>query len=154
MIAIPGVTTKGFEITASGQLQPGWQIHAGYTYSQSRDRDNKAIASDQPEKLFKLATTYRLPGAWHQLMVGANLHWQNNTYYESYISSSVGNARFNQGSYAVAGLVATYDVSKQIKLSLQINNLFDRHYYSSIGQRSSVYWGAPRNAQATLKYSF
>lgn len=154
MIGVPGVTTKGVELTVTGQLQPGWQIHAGYTYSQSRDKEDQPITTEQPEQLFKLATTYRLPGAWSKLLVGANLHWQNKTYFDSYISSTVGTARFEQASYTVLGLVAAYDVSNNVKLSLQINNLFDKHYYSSIAQRGAVYWGAPRNAQATLKYTF
>ena len=75
--AAQGVTTRGFEMEISGEVTPGWQLHAGYTYSRSRDRDGIRVSSTQPQQLFKLATTYRLPGDWHRLTVGGNVYWQS-----------------------------------------------------------------------------
>ena len=63
-------------------------------------------------------------------------------------------ARFEQKSYALVGLVGGYDFSQAIKEAVKVNNLFDKHYYSGIGNYGTVYWGAPRNVMFNVKYSF
>ncbi|WP_404822943.1 MULTISPECIES: TonB-dependent receptor domain-containing protein [Pseudomonas syringae group] len=66
--------------------------------------------------------------------------------------------RLEQGSYAVADLMAGYQVSKHLDLQLNANNIFDRVYYTAIG--SSSVWGStdtygnPRSYALTAKYSF
>ncbi len=151
-IAIPGVTTRGIELEVSGEVLTGWQIHAGYTYSRSRDRDGRRVSATQPEQLFKLATTYRLPGDWHRLTVGGNVHWQGNTYFNQEVDAR--NHRFTQDRYAVLGLMAGYDFSKDLRLTVNVNNLLDKHYYSGMGNYNSVFYGAPRNVFAQLRYKF
>ena len=151
-IAVPGVTTRGIELEVSGELLPGWQLHAGYTYSRSRDRDGERVSTTQPEQLFKLATTYRLPGDWHRLTVGGNMHWQGGTYFSQSVNGA--NRRFTQDSYGVLGLMAAYDFSKDLRLTVNLNNVLDKTYYSGIGNYNSVYYGAPRNVLAQLRYKF
>ncbi len=151
-IAIPGVTTRGVELEVSGEVMPGWQINAGYTYSRSRDRDGKRVSATQPEHLFKLATAYRMPGDWHRLTVGANLHWQSNTYFSQEIDAH--DHRFTQEAFGVLGLMAGYDFSKDLRLTVNLNNVLDKHYYSGMGSYNSVFYGAPRNVYAQLRYKF
>ena len=59
-----------------------------------------------------------------------------------------------QGGYAVASLMAKYALSRQLSVQANINNLFDKHYYSQVGMYNQGYWGAPRNASVTLRYLF
>ncbi|MBR8657354.1 TonB-dependent siderophore receptor [Achromobacter sp. Marseille-Q0513] len=151
-VAVQGVTTRGVELEVSGEISRGWQVHAGYTYSRSRDRDGRRVSTTQPEQVFKLATTYRLPGDWHRLTVGGNLLWQGNTYFTQAIEGK--DRRFIQDSYAILGLMAAYDVSKDLRLSVNLNNVFDKAYYSGIGTYNSVYYGAPRNVLAQARYRF
>ena len=53
---------------------------------------------------------------------------------------------------AMVDLMAQYDFSKQLNVSLNLNNLFDKKYYSAIGSRG--WYGTPRSATATLRYAF
>lgn len=152
-IALSGIETKGIELEVSGQILPQWQLHAGYTYSQSRDRNDKRVSTAQPESLFKLATTYRLSGALNKLTIGGNLHWQSGTYFTTVVANPIQGTR-NQPAYGLVGLLANYDVNNHVKLALHINNLFDKNYYSGIGQYNTVYYGSPRNVMATMKYTF
>ncbi len=151
-IAVPGVTTRGIELEVSGELLPGWQLHAGYTYSRSRDRAGERVSTTQPEQLFKLATTYRLPGDWHRLTVGGNMLWQGSTYFSQTVNGA--NRRFTQDSYGVFGLMAAYDFNKDLRVTVNLNNVLDKTYYSGIGNYNSVYYGAPRNVLAQLRYKF
>ena len=80
--AVSGTKTKGFEAQISGEIMTGWQLLAGYTYAQPRDKDGKRINSNHPEQLFKLATSYQLTGDLKDLNVGGNLSWQGSTYSE------------------------------------------------------------------------
>ena len=46
--------------------------------------------------------------------------------------------RLEQGSYAVADVMAGYQVNKHLDLQVNVNNLFDRTYYSAIGTRTNL----------------
>lgn len=151
-IAVPGVTTRGLELELSGEVMPNWQVHAGYTYARSRDAQGVRASPRQPEHLFKLATYYRLPWAGQRLTLGGNVQWQSGSYFTQQVDGQV--RRFERKPYALVGLSGSYEVNKATKLSVNINNLFDKHYYAGIGNYNTVFWGAPRNVTATLRYQF
>ena len=151
-IAAQGVTTKGAELELSGELRPGWQVSAGLAYVQPRDADGQRVSTTQPERTVKLATMYRLPGAWQHVRLGGNLQWQSATYFTQTIAGAP--RRFQQDAYMLAGLVAGIDLTHNAKLNVTINNLFDKKYYAGIGNYNTVYWGTPRNVMATLRYDF
>lgn len=151
-VAVPGVTTRGIELEISGELLPNWQLHAGYTYSRSRNRADERVSTTQPEQMFKLATTYRLPGDWHRLTVGGNMLWQSGTYFAQSVNGA--SRRFSQDGYGVLGLMAAYDFNKDLRLTVNLNNVLDKTYYAGMGNYNSVYYGAPRNVLAQLRYKF
>lgn len=78
--AIAGTTTRGIEAEISGEVLPGWNLFGGYTYRESHDKEGNRVETNQPMNLFKLATTYRLPGDWNKLTVGGNMTWQSDIY--------------------------------------------------------------------------
>ena len=151
-VAIQGVTTRGIELELSGEPLPGWQLNAGFTYIQPRDAEDQRVSTTQPEKTFKLATMYRLSGAWHPLSIGGNLQWQSGTYFTQTLANAP--RRFEQPGYVVAGLVAAVDVNRDFRVTLNVNNLFDKSYYAGIGNYNTVYWAAPRNVVLTARYQF
>lgn len=151
-VAIQGVTTRGMEFELFGELRPGWQLGTGFTYIRPRDAEGDRVSTTQPEKTFKLATLYRLPGAWRQVSIGGNLQWQAGTYFTQTIAGAP--RRFEQPRYAVAGLVAGMALSRDLKLTVHVDNVFDKKYYAGIGNYNTVYWGAPRSLRARLRYDF
>ncbi|HCD06246.1 MAG TPA: TonB-dependent siderophore receptor, partial [Methylophaga sp.] len=62
--------------------------------------------------------------------------------------------KLKQDSYALVRLMAKYQVTPALSAQLNINNLFDEKYYTNIGFYSQLAYGAPRNANLTLKYDF
>ncbi|WP_449434127.1 TonB-dependent siderophore receptor [Pseudomonas putida] len=157
------VRTHGIDLELMGALTPNWQVGAGYTYSQTKYRKdaNKAkegakFDTDLPEHLFKLSTTYTLPGELNQWRVGGNVYTQSGIFNKG--SSSFGNYHIDQGSYAVVGLMVGYKVNKNLDTRLNLNNVFDRKYYQGIASNNtwSPYdvYGDPRNFTLTAKYSF
>lgn len=150
------ILSEGVELELSGALTPRWQISGGYTYVMATftkdgnpNNIGKRVATDEPRHLFKLYTNYRLPGALEKWNVGASVYSQNRIYRND--------ATYNteQGTYAIFGLTAGYKVSENLQLRLNIDNVFDRTYYSALGYTWSgglERYGAPRSALLTLNY--
>ncbi len=152
------VESKGLELDAAGQLGAGWQLAAGYTYSVARHIRDSDVAtagtlyrSDQPRHLIKLSTTYRLPGSWGNWRVGASARVQNQVFQDD----TYAKARIRQGGYTLLDLMAAWQVTPQLDLRVNVNNLLDKHYYESLGTvTSSNGVGVPRNFLVTARYQF
>ncbi len=155
------VRGQGFETEISGEIMPGWQAIAGYTYVRTkylRDRtasgapsanEGRAFRSTTPEHLFKLWSTYRLSGDWQGVSVGGGVNLQSDVYVQD------GNIRIRQGGYAVWNARVGYRLTEQWDLALNVSNLFDKHYYARLGSTSygSIY-GEPRSWMLTLRGQF
>ena len=150
--AVSGAKVEGIDLEASGQLSPGWNIGASYTHFTAKDASGKPINTSHPRSLFKVYTTYRLPGDLHRLTVGGGVDWQSKMYQSA--ASPRGNVDVEQGSYALVNLMARFDFSKQVSATLNVNNLFDKKYYDQIGFYSQGWWGAPRNVMLTLRAQY
>jgi len=150
--AVSGAKVQGFDLEANGQLSPGWNVAASYTHFTTRDAKGNAINTEHPRSLFKVYTTYRLPGDLHRLTVGGGVNWQSSIYRSA--PSPRGNVRVQQGSYALVNLMARYDFSKRLSATLNLNNVFDRKYYDQIGFYSQGWYGAPRNVMLTLRAQY
>lgn len=76
-----------------------------------------------------MATSYRLPGDWrHLTLVGANLSDQNAISMNEFRGMG-----YVQQGVAVLGLMARYDVNKQVRVSLNVQNLTDKQYINLSG---------------------
>ncbi|WP_295988333.1 TonB-dependent receptor [uncultured Variovorax sp.] len=146
--AVPGARSKGFELTASGELAPGWQVLAGYTYHAKRDNDGVLLDPTIPNRLFRVSTSYRLPGDWSKLTIGGNLSYQSSIYYDE--ASGLGRA--TQGGLTLIGLMARYEINPKLSASLNIENLTDKRYYSGLGGYNGYTYGRPRNVWLKLTY--
>ena len=150
------VESEGVDLQVSGSPLPGWQLAGGYTYVMARyTKDDIAanvgqrIATDEPKQLFKLSTTWQPGGSLAPWSVGASVQAQDRMYRRDtgfYTS---------QGAYVVAGLTAGYRINDRLQLRLNIDNVFDRHYYQALGYSWSgglARYGAPRSALLSLSY--
>ncbi|WP_168735287.1 TonB-dependent siderophore receptor [Pseudothauera rhizosphaerae] len=157
--------TEGVDLELQGAITPNWQIGAGFTYSETRYRkdanpDNigKRLDTGIPTTLFKLSTQYTLPGALNRLTLGGRVNWQSKMYRDA-ANADGEMVRIQQDARAIVDLSATYRLTKNLNLKLDINNVFDKVYYSSIAN-DDWYWGAteaygrPRSVLLTLSASY
>jgi outer membrane receptor for ferric coprogen and ferric-rhodotorulic acid len=140
-------TSEGFELDATGELARGWQVSAGYSQLRLTDDDGNDARIFIPRKTLRASTTYRVP-AVPQLKVGANFTWQSEIRYAA--SDSV---TLHQSAYGLLGLMAQYDINKHLSVSVNLNNLADKKYITSLYWEQG-YYGAGRNGSATLSYKF
>ncbi|MNE67602.1 Ferric-pseudobactin BN7/BN8 receptor precursor [compost metagenome] len=59
---------------------------------------------------------------------------------------------FTQGSFAVVNLMTRYDVTQDLSVKLNLNNVFDKKYYGYAD--SWVVYGEPRNVMTSMEYRF
>lgn len=145
---VKGATTRGVETEVTGQLRPDWQLTASYAYSRIRNAAGERIQTSQPQAMAKLWSTYRLSQGVPGLTLGAGVNWQSNIYMDD---RGPNGERFTQQAYAVAGLMAQYQFDPRLTATINVNNVFDKRYYST---GMGGYYGDPRNAMLSLRYRF
>lgn len=150
--AAQGTRSRGFDLEMSGEVTPGWNVAAGWSHWTASDGDGNAIQTDQPRSLVRVFTTYQLPGDWNRLTVGGGVNWQSHVY--TIASGPNGDERVSQGSYAITNLMARYRFNRSLSAQLNVNNVFDRKYYSQIGFYSQGAWAAGRSAMLTMRYQY
>ncbi|TCK07473.1 TonB-dependent siderophore receptor [Marinobacterium mangrovicola] len=149
-VAVDGVRSKGYELEVSGEILPNWEISASYSHhNTSGDDDGDPSSNSQPSDVARLSTTGNIT---ERLKIGANVNWQSEDW--CLCDSPNGPEKLTQKSYAIVGAMARYELSDQVSAQLNVNNLFDKKYYSQIGFWSRGVYGEPRNVLLTLKARF
>ena len=158
-IAAEGVTSQGFELEVTGQPLPGWNVNASYSQFKAEDGDDVAANTDQPRKLLKLFTTYDMPGALEGLTVGGGVNYRSKAYVgglHPILSTPTDPVpfRFQQDGFTLVSLMARYTVTENLQLQANLENLFDKKYYSQMGFFEQYRYGAPRNYTISANYRF
>lgn len=161
-IADGKVRGQGFEAEVSGEVLPGFEITAGYTYTDTkylRDRTATGAPSEYegadfsgitPRHLLRVWGNYKLSGALDGVSIGAGVNAQSRIY-----SSSDGTDTVEQKSYAIVNGRLGYRVNENISLALIGNNLFDKRYWQrlyswSTGNR----YGEPRSILVNARITY
>jgi len=147
-----GATVEGFDVQASGQITPRWNLAAGYTHFTAKDANGRALNRHHPRSLLKVHTQYRFYGALKGLSLGGGMTWQSRISRST--ASPLGTVDVAQGSYLLAHMTARYEFTRQLAATLHVNNLFDKKYYEQIGSGSQGWWGAPRSVMLALRVQY
>ncbi len=142
-----GVDTfvEGYELEVSGAITDRWQVAGGWTHLKVEDEAGGDVRPYLPRKSLKLSTTYTVPEL-RNLKVGAALRWQDEV-------SVVDLVTVEQKAYAVVDLMAGIDLTDQVRATINVKNLFDETYLTSLMWNQSFY-AAPRSASLRVAYTF
>lgn len=138
------VSSEGFELEASGEIAEALTLFAGYTQLNMEDPEGNAIRTYVPERTFKAGTRYNFSDL---LEMGASLRWQS----DIHIGESP--ARIEQDSYFVLSAFVDYSINETVRVALNINNLSDEKYLSSL-YWDQAFYGAPREVSVSARFSF
>ncbi|OYQ35637.1 hypothetical protein CHU95_07100 [Niveispirillum lacus] len=164
----------GVALGVAGMVSEGWNVFANYTYLDSEVLQgvsdfclaNPTVAAcatalaanngrkgapltSTPKHAFSLWTTYDLPTG---VQLGYGATYQGKIYPSN--STTLMNA---VPGYWVHRASASYFVTDQVELRLNVNNLFDKTYYTRVRNVAASGWATPgeaRNAMLTVNYSF
>ena len=157
-----GNKINGFEVELAGEVMDDWNMVAGYTYTHSRNAAGQRMNTASPLNLVKISSTYRLPGEWSAMTVGAAVNWQSDIYRAGNRPTGEKNDKGNpitfkeditQKSYTLVDLMARYKFDEHVSASLNVKNLFDQKYYENVGFYNGVFWGDPRTVSVGLEWT-
>jgi outer membrane receptor for ferric coprogen and ferric-rhodotorulic acid len=163
--AVQGAVTKGFELELAGEVRDGWNLSAGYSYNHTRDARGDYVygailQTTAPQQMVRLFSTYRLSGALEKLTVGAGVNWQNE-FFGNVLQPDPNDpinggqpSKITQHSYAVVDAMARYRFNDHLSTTLNVKNLFDRTYYTGLGNFGTGFYGEPRSLQLTTRWDF
>lgn len=143
--------TPASSTSRTSEIARGWQLFLGATRFIAQDAAGKDINTERPRTLLRPFTAYQLPVDWHRLTIGGGVNWQSRAYYDG-----VGPNRESQeqGGYAITNLMARYQLSPDLSLQVNVNNVFDKKYQRAVNWHGQGIWGTPAEVMATLRYRF
>jgi TonB-dependent siderophore receptor len=161
-IADGKVRGQGFEAEVSGEVLPGFEITAGYTFTDTeylRDRTDTGAPSENqgadfssitPKHLLRVWGNYKLSGALEGVSVGAGVNAQSRI-----SSSSDGTDTVEQKAYALVNARLGYQVNEHVSLALIANNLFDKRYYQRLyALNGGNRYGEPRSVLVNARITY
>ncbi|WCL54119.1 TonB-dependent siderophore receptor [Gimibacter soli] len=140
------IRSKGFEIEAAGRISEDWTIQAGYTDFSLKDPDGNQSRTFIPRKTFNLGTSLEVPMI-EGLSLGGTLKWQEAMHLEA------AGGTIRQKAFTLISLTAAYDVTENVEIGFNVDNLTDEKYLTSL-YWDQAFYGAPRNVMARLKVRY
>lgn len=141
---IDGQTVKGVELGFNGRLTQKWQVVGGYAFADSEiDAGGKETAMT-PRHTFSLWNRYDVNDTY-----GAALGVVS----RSEMFASSGNAVVLPG-YARVDAALYMQATKDLRLQLNVENLFNTDYTLNAHNDNNISPGSPTNARVTAVYSF
>jgi len=148
-LSIGEARIRGGEIEISGNPLPGWELIGGYTYMDTDiiKGDANAVFALMPQNQFSLWSNYELQGGpLAGLGLGTGItgmsHFQTSTGIEA-------------PGYAVMDAKLSYPLTSKLTATFDVNNVFDREYYSRVGGYNTFnFYGPSRTFLVGARYEF
>jgi outer membrane receptor for ferric coprogen and ferric-rhodotorulic acid len=146
------VRSQGLDAEVSGAVTDNLQLFAGYTYNTTKYLDDptnegRTFSTWTPKHMLRVWGNYQFTGDLDRLSTGLGFTTQNH---------SLG----YEGTYEVAGYTVwnarvAYQLTPEIGLAVNANNLFDKSYISAAYNQLSGNnnYGDPRNLMFSVKYT-
>jgi outer membrane receptor for ferric coprogen and ferric-rhodotorulic acid len=141
------IESEGFEVEVVGRINEYLDLVFGFTSLELKDEQNADIYEWVPRRTVNLALTTKVPGL-PALRLGVNGKWQSDI---SKVDEYTG-VRIRQDSYARLNAFAKWDITEQMDLRVNANNITDEKYITSLYQIG--FYGAPRNYSVSVGYRF
>jgi catecholate siderophore receptor len=146
-----GQLSKGLELGLSGKLTPAWSVMGGYAYQDA------TLTADVSATARKGATLAQVPdhalSLWNRFEFSPALAAAIGAVYRGAIFPSTSNVVILP-SYTRFDGVLFYNIDQHCKLQLNVENVFDKKYYTSAHSDSNIMPGAPRTLRLTLNATF
>lgn len=141
-------TISGFELQLQGEVMPGWTVNAGYSYLDGEQVDRFGPTGlrprELPENMFSIWNSVEVT---ERIGVGFGLTHQD----ESFINN--GNSAVLP-SYTRVDAAAWFDVSDEVRLQVNVENLTDTLYFPNSHATHQASVGAPFNARFSISGRF
>ena len=141
---VVGTQVDGIELQIKGQINNQLFISAGYSYLDG-ETSSGGEPREIPESTFSLWGSYQVN---NQLALGLGITYQDSQAIKNNDSS------LRLPSYTRVDLAVSYDVSEDLSLQLNIENLLDELYFPHSHSTHQASVGEPINARVSLRRNF
>ncbi len=147
---------QGVELGLVGSVTPDLSVSVGYSHMDSRilraaPAGQGGVLVFSPKNTFTSWLTYKLPLGF---TVGGGMRYADTSARSSNTAAPTSNL-LQAPSYWVDDAMASYDITKNWQLQLNVYNLFDKKYMQSLNNGGSRYTpGAERNGLVSLNAKF
>ncbi|WP_455923982.1 TonB-dependent siderophore receptor [Pseudomonas putida] len=150
------VRSRGIELEASGSLVPGWDLMAAYAFTDAWVTRDPQLRGNPLQNVPRQSASLYLSHDVGAVLGGGRLHIGGGP---RYVGERAGDPQdsFTLPAYTVTDAFARYDThvaGHDLRVQLNINNLFDCHYYPSAVSQYVVAVGDPRQVVLTTSVSF
>jgi len=149
------VRSQGLELEASGQPMAGWDVLAGYAYTDTEytrapvSQRGQVFSPITPKHMVNLYSRYALRGVLQGFSVAGGATWR------SAFFAQAGALQLQSGNYALFNASVAYQVNDRLSVSLSAENLGDKKYYEKVGSVARQnFYGEPRRVVVALKGRF
>ncbi|WP_454758598.1 TonB-dependent siderophore receptor [Caulobacter segnis] len=147
-----GTVSKGYEAELQGQVLEGWDVSMGWSQFTAKDGDGVNVQAHHPRRVFRLSTKYALPG--DRISVGGSLRWESRPP-QTGVNPGTGKTEpVGQPAYVLVNLMGQYKVTDRTSIQVNVDNVFDKTYYSNNVWFAGFVYGEPRRARVTLRHAF
>ena len=160
-IAAGEVVSKGIDADFSGQLSRAWRLNASFTYNEAYvERDNTLEVGGRllnvPRVNASILLLYEGVVGDARFGLGGGLTHTGKRLGEArtQAQSAAGAQAFDLPAYTLAKIVAYWRASSRLRFSLDIDNVFDKTYYTNSFQRTWVAPGLPRAITLGMQAKF
>jgi iron complex outermembrane receptor protein len=151
--------SQGFEFDLQGEIAPGLDLWVSYAFVDAEIEND--VADPDFGKLIRAGDpllnipehTLNVQLAYSTEIAGREARFGGGVLHVSERLGEVGTA-FELPDYTLARLFAEAELTKGVRLRLDIDNLFDTTWYSNSFSQLWVQPGTPRNARVTASFAF
>ncbi|MES2015541.1 MAG: TonB-dependent siderophore receptor [Pseudomonadota bacterium] len=144
---VDGQRSKGVELGLAGNITPAWSVMGGYAY-QDATITKDLSATVKAGTVLAQVPTHAL-SLWNRHAFSPNWAVALGVVYRDSIYTSTSNTVTLPAFTRIDGALF-YTISKQYKVQVNVENLFDKRYYASANSDSNITPGSPRALRMTL----
>ncbi len=143
-----GINSDGFEVELSGKITE--TLSTSFSYSTINIDGDELVKNYTPKNQYKLAITHKVTEI-EGLTFGLNYRWQDDTKRIQPITALGVTPVTKQDAFGILNLMTTYDITDNVGLSFNINNVTNEKYIHSLYWEQG-YYGAPRNFTVSVNW--
>lgn len=147
-----GTVAKGYEAEINGSITDHWDLSLGMATFSAKDAENQDVATEHPRRSLNLFTKYDLSNWINGFTIGGGLNWQSRAPTQATNPVTGLSEKVGQPAYVLANVMAEYKVSEPLSIQLNVNNLFDKTYWTD--SWGTFTYGEPRHFKLGLRYKF
>jgi len=159
-LAIGKARSKGMEFDLTAKLPEDIQVYLTYAYTDAEVAEDM-LDPNFSQPILEGASLLNVPKNSANLLITKEFTFGTDDIVTvgggvNYVDKRLGETatEFYLPSYTLVKLLASWQPTDQLKLSVDVNNLFDKRYYASSYARLWVAPGTPRTFTAKVSYTF